>query len=60
MRRALGYAAFTLGCMLIFLAVAAPLAVGRYGMTQTGLTYIVLAAGVGFYLPTKFTYKTPR
>ncbi len=38
-------------CMLILLAVATPLVYGRYGMSQTGLTGIVLAAGVGFYLP---------
>ncbi len=37
--------------MLIFLAIAAPLLVGRYGMSQAGLTYIVMASALGFYLP---------
>ena len=45
------YFGFKALSMLIFLAVAAPLVVGRYGMTQTGLTYIVVAAAGGFYLP---------
>ena len=37
--------------MLLGLAVVTPLIVGRYGLTQTGITYIVLAAGFGFYVP---------
>jgi tight adherence protein C len=37
--------------LLVFLAVATPLVVGRYGMSQTGLAYIVVAGGLGFYLP---------
>jgi tight adherence protein C len=37
--------------MLVFLAVAAPLVVGRYGMSQSSLAYIVAAGGLGFYLP---------
>ena len=37
--------------MLVFLAVAAPLVVGRYGMSQMGLLYTVVAGAVGFYLP---------
>ncbi len=37
--------------MLLFVAIAAPLVVGKYGLTQTGITYIFVAGGVGFYLP---------
>jgi tight adherence protein C len=37
--------------MLLAVAVAAPLVVGKYGMTTAGMTYIVLAAGFGFYIP---------
>jgi tight adherence protein C len=37
--------------MLVFLAVAAPLVVGRYGMSQSSLAYILAAGGLGFYLP---------
>jgi hypothetical protein len=37
--------------MLVFLAVATPLVIGRYGMSQMGLLYILLAGALGFYLP---------
>jgi len=37
--------------MLLVVLVSAPLIVGKYGMTTTGLTYVVLAAGLGFYIP---------
>lgn len=37
--------------LLLALALAVPLVVSRYGMTQTGITYIVLAAAVGYYAP---------
>jgi tight adherence protein C len=37
--------------MLTFLAVITPLVISKYGMTQTGITYVVLAAGFGYYLP---------
>jgi tight adherence protein C len=37
--------------MLLGLAVAVPLVVSRYGMTQMGITYIVGAAAVGYYAP---------
>jgi tight adherence protein C len=36
---------------LLCVAVAGPVVVGRYGLSQSGMTYVVLAAGVGFYLP---------
>jgi tight adherence protein C len=38
-------------CMLAGLAISVPLVVSRYGMNQTGLTYIIMAAALGFYLP---------
>jgi tight adherence protein C len=37
--------------MLITLAIAAPLIVGKFGMGQRTLTYLAAAAGLGFYLP---------
>lgn len=37
--------------MLLLVAVAAPIAVGKYGMGQKSMTYVILAAGFGFYLP---------
>lgn len=37
--------------MLAVVAVAGPLIVGKHGMTRAGLSYVVVAAGVGFYLP---------
>jgi tight adherence protein C len=37
--------------MLMFLALVVPLVVSRYGMSQTGLTYIVIAGALGYYLP---------
>lgn len=38
-------------CLVAALAIVVPLAITRYGMTQTGLTYITFAAAVGYYLP---------
>ncbi len=37
--------------MLLCAAVAGPFVLGKYGMTSTGMTYLVLAAGLGYYLP---------
>ena len=37
--------------MLLVVAVVGPPVIGKYGMTQTGMSYIFVAAGVGFYLP---------
>jgi tight adherence protein C len=37
--------------MLLLVAIAGPLLVGKFGMTQSGITYLILAAGIGFYLP---------
>ena len=37
--------------LMIGLAIAVPLVVGRYGMTRQGLTYSVMAGAIGFYLP---------
>jgi tight adherence protein C len=37
--------------LLAGLAIASPLIFARYGLNQKGLTYLLLAGGVGFYLP---------
>jgi tight adherence protein C len=37
--------------LLLGLALAVPLVVSRYGMTQMGITYIVFAAAAGYYAP---------
>ncbi|MCA1686071.1 MAG: type II secretion system F family protein [Planctomycetia bacterium] len=37
--------------MLLCVAVSGPVVLGKYGVTQSGITYIILAAGLGFYLP---------
>ena len=37
--------------MLAAVAVVTPIVFGRYGLTQAGITYIMLAAGFGFYVP---------
>jgi tight adherence protein C len=37
--------------LLLGLAIAAPLVLTRFGMTQMGFCYIMLAGAVGFYLP---------
>jgi tight adherence protein C len=37
--------------MLLATAVAGPVVLTKYGMTSTGLIYLVLAAGFGFYVP---------
>src|SRR5262249_241431 len=38
-------------CLVAALAIVVPLAITRYGMTPTRMTYIVFAAAVGYYLP---------
>lgn len=38
-------------CLVAALAIVVPLAITRYGMTQTGMTYITFAAALGYYLP---------
>lgn len=38
-------------CLVAALAIVVPLAITRYGMTQTGMTYITFAAAAGYYLP---------
>ncbi len=38
-------------CLLIALAVAVPLLVMKYGMTQSAGLYVMAAAGLGFYVP---------
>lgn len=47
----MAYYGWKLVGMLLFLAVAVPLSISRYGVTQPGITYGILAAAVGFYLP---------
>ncbi len=37
--------------LLVGLAIAVPLVISKFGMTQTGITYIVIAAAVGYYAP---------
>jgi tight adherence protein C len=37
--------------LLVGLAVAIPVFITRYGVTQVGITYSILAGAVGFYLP---------
>lgn len=37
--------------LLLAVAVAAPLAIGKYGASTKGLTYSILAGGFGFYVP---------
>jgi tight adherence protein C len=37
--------------LLAGLAIASPLVLARYGLNQKGLTYLLLAGGVGFYVP---------
>jgi tight adherence protein C len=37
--------------MMAGLGLAAPLVLGKVGMTQTGLCYILLGGALGFYLP---------
>lgn len=37
--------------LLIGLMIATPLVFTRYGLNQKGLTYLLLAAGVGYYVP---------
>lgn len=37
--------------MLLCAAVAGPVVLGKFGMGQMGVTYLVVAAGLGFYLP---------
>ncbi|WP_406696374.1 type II secretion system F family protein [Singulisphaera sp. Ch08] len=47
----MAYYGWKLVGLLIALAIAVPIVVTRYGATQTGLTYGILAGAVGFYLP---------
>ncbi len=37
--------------MLLFAALAGPLIFSKYGLGSTGATYIILAAGFGYYIP---------
>ena len=37
--------------LILCLAIAAPVVIGKYGMTRSGFTYLIMAAGVGYYLP---------
>jgi tight adherence protein C len=37
--------------LLAMLGIAAPLVVGKFGLSQTGLCYILLAGAIGFYIP---------
>lgn len=45
------YLGIKFGCLMIALGVLGPLLLARYGFTQTGLSYTILASGAGFYLP---------
>jgi tight adherence protein C len=36
---------------LLLLAVAGPLVITKYGMTQKAMSFLVVAAGLGYYLP---------
>lgn len=45
------YSGLKVIAMLLAVAIATPIVFGKIGLTQTGLTYIILAAGFGFYLP---------
>lgn len=38
-------------CFVTALAIVVPLILTRYGMTQTGFTYITIAAAFGYYIP---------
>jgi tight adherence protein C len=38
-------------CLLLFVAVFGPIVIAKFGFRQTGITYLIVAAGVGFYLP---------
>lgn len=46
--------------LLVALAVAVPLCFSRYGMTQTGITYSILAGAVGFYIPDWYVNKLKK
>jgi tight adherence protein C len=37
--------------MLLAVAIAAPIVISRYGMNLQSLTYVILAGGLGFYIP---------
>ncbi|MBY0395676.1 MAG: type II secretion system F family protein [Thermoleophilia bacterium] len=45
------YYGFKLFAGMLALAIATPIVVGKYGMTQQALPYIVCAGGLAFYLP---------
>jgi tight adherence protein C len=46
--------------LLSGLAIAVPLLVSRYGMTQTGITYSILAGAVGFYIPDSYVGRLKK
>ena len=37
--------------MMLAVGIAAPLALGKHGFTQTGMTWTIVAAAFGFYVP---------
>jgi tight adherence protein C len=37
--------------LLVGLGIAVPICLARYGMTESGITYSILAGALGFYLP---------
>jgi tight adherence protein C len=45
------YYGLKLLALLAGVAIASPLVVTRYGLNQKSITYLILAAGAGFYLP---------
>ena len=45
------YYGLKLFTMLLCLAVAAPIVVGKYGLNRGSIPYVVIPAGLGFYLP---------
>ncbi|SIO62625.1 tight adherence protein C [Singulisphaera sp. GP187] len=47
----MAYYGWKLVGLLVALAIAVPVFITRYGVTQSGLTYSVLVGAVGFYLP---------
>jgi tight adherence protein C len=45
------YYGLKLFCLLAGMILSGPLVFSRYGLSPSGITYIVLAAGFGFYVP---------
>jgi tight adherence protein C len=37
--------------LLLAVAIVTPVVVGKFGLTQAGISYIIAVAGLGFYLP---------